>query len=221
MGIDLLHVHAADFHRTGGSVPEPGNEAGSGGLAAAGWADQRHGLPRLRCEGNVGEGRSFRTVIGEAHVLEFHPVAMGRFRMRRCFQSRSVHHLVDAAKGSVSQHCPGGGEHNTGKRRGDDGRKHRIENKICDEPGEIPAGQRAGGKEQNDWNQEDKGALRKGQIDRLRHPAHLVLVVSGLAAVILNGLLERLEGINRLLEDFHHGNAPDILGARLGHAVLC
>ena len=120
----------------------------------------------------------------------------------------------------MRQHRPGGSKHDAGQRRGDDSRKYRIENKICDEPGEIPVGQCAGGKEQNDRNQEDKGALRKGQIDRLRHPAHLVLIVSGLAAVILNGFFERLEGIDRLLEDFHHRDAADILGARLGHTVL-
>ena len=121
----------------------------------------------------------------------------------------------------MRQHRPGGSKHDAGQRRRDDSGEYRIENKICDEPGEIPVGQCAGGKEQNYWNQEDKGPRRKGQIDRLRHPAHFVLVVSGLAAVILNGLLKRLEGINRLLEDFHHGNAPDILRPRLGHAVLC
>ncbi len=56
MGIDPLYVHAADFHRAGGGVPKARDQAGSCGLAAAGRAHQRHRPPRLRCEGNMGQG---------------------------------------------------------------------------------------------------------------------------------------------------------------------
>ena len=65
----------------------------------------------------------------------------------------------DAAQRRVRQHHAGGGEHDARQRRGDDGGEYRIENKICDEPGEIPAGQRAGSKEQNDWKQEHKSSF--------------------------------------------------------------
>ena len=85
MGIDPLYVHAADFHCAGGGVPEPGNETGGGGLTAAGGPDQRHCLPRLRCEGNVGEGGDVRTVIGKAHIPELHPVVTGLLRVGRRF----------------------------------------------------------------------------------------------------------------------------------------
>ena len=59
----------------------------------------------------------------------------------------------------MRQHRPGGSKHDAGQCRGDDGGEYCVENKICDEPGEIPAGQRAGSKEQNDWNQEHKSSF--------------------------------------------------------------
>ena len=101
MGIHLFHIHAAHLHCTGGRVPESRNQAGRSGFAAAGGADQRHGLSRLRREGNVGEGGRFRAVIGEAYILKFHPVAMRVLRVCRYFQRWGIHHLLDAAKGGV------------------------------------------------------------------------------------------------------------------------
>ena len=59
----------------------------------------------------------------------------------------------------MRQHRSGGGKHDAGQRRGDDSGEYRVENKIRYEPGEISAGQRAGGKEQNDWNQEHKSSF--------------------------------------------------------------
>ena len=85
---------------------------------------------------------------------------------------------------------------------------------------EAPGGQGPRGQEQGRRNQEHEGPLGDGQVDGLGHPAHVCLIVLGLGAVLLNGLLEGFEGIHRLLEDLHHRDAPDILRASLGHAVL-
>ena len=89
MGIDLPHIHAAHLHRAGGGVPEAGDQAGGGGLAAAGGPHQGHGLPRLRCEGDMGEGGCLRAVVSKAHILKFHTAASGFLRMVRLFQFRA------------------------------------------------------------------------------------------------------------------------------------
>lgn len=220
VGIDAGHVYAADLHRARGRVPEAGDQAGRGGLAASGRPYQRHGLARFRREGNMGEGGHFRAVIGKAHILEFHPVALRCQRVLGRLQRGRFHDLADAAQRRAGQHHAGGGKHDLGERRGDDGGEYRVESEICDKAGKIAAGQSAGRQKQRGGNEEHERALRKGQIDRLWNPAHFRLVVLGLAAVLLDGLLKRLKGIHRLLEDLHDRDTADILGARLGHAVL-
>ena len=62
MGIDLPHIYAAHLHYAGGGVPEAGDQAGSGGLAAAGGSYQGYSLSRLRCEGHMGEGEGLGPV---------------------------------------------------------------------------------------------------------------------------------------------------------------
>ena len=168
----------------------------------------------------MGEGGAFRSVIGEAHIRELHTAVPGRLGVLRNGQRRRVHDRTDAPQGGGGQHHTGGREHDPGQSGGDDGGEHRVKGKVRDKHGEAPGGQGAGGQEQRRRDQEHKGSLGKGQVDGLGHPAYIRLIVLRLGAVLLDGLLERLEGPHRLLEDLHHRDAPDILGARLGHAVL-
>ena len=74
---------------------------------------------------------------------------------------------------------------------------------------------------QCDRDKKNERAFRKGQIDRLRCPADLAGIFFRFGAVILNGILKRLKGIDGLLEDLHNGNSPDIFGSRLAHHILC
>ena len=220
MRIHLPHIHAAHPDSAGGYIPEPGDQAGRRGLASAGGSHQGHRLPRLRREGHMGEGGAFRSVIGEAHIRELHTAVPGRLGVLRNGQRRRVHDRTDAPQGGGGQHHTGGREHDPGQSGGDDGGEHRVKGKVRDKPGEAPGGQGAGGQEQRRRDQEHKGSLGKGQVDGLGHPAYIRLIVLRLGAVLLDGLLERLEGPHRLLEDLHHRDAPDILGARLGHPIL-
>ena len=219
MGVDLLYVHAADLHRAGRSVPEAGDEAGGRGFATAGGAYQRHRLSRLGGEGDMGEGGHVRAVVGKAHVLERHLVAMRPLRMGGRLQRRGVHHLIDAAQRGVRKHHARRCEHDARQRRGDDGGEHRVKGEVGHEPGKAAAGQRPGREEQGCGNQKDERALGKRQVDGLRHAADVRLPVFRLGAVFLDGFFERLEGIHRLLEDLHHGNAAHVLRARLADAV--
>ena len=85
MGVNLPHIHAAHLHHAGGGVPEAGDQAGGRGLAAAGGPHQGHGLPRLRREGDMGEGGHLRAVVGEAHILKLHTAVLRFLRMVRIF----------------------------------------------------------------------------------------------------------------------------------------
>ena len=168
----------------------------------------------------MGQGRCLRPIIGKTHILELHPAILRRFGMLRHLQLRGIHDHADAPQGGAGQHDAGRSEHDPGQRCGDDGGEHRVKGEVSHKPGEAPGGQGPRGQEQGRRNQEHEGPLGDGQVDGLGHPAHVCLIVLGLGAVLLNGLLEGFEGIDRLLEDLHHRDAPDILGARLGHAVL-
>ena len=219
MGVNLLYVHAADLHRAGRGVPEAGDEAGGRGFATAGGTYQRHRLSRLGGEGDMGEGGHVRAVIGETHIFERHLVTMRPLRVGGRFQRRGVHHLIDAAQRGVRKHHARRCEHDARQRRGDDGGEHRVKGEVGHEPCKAAAGQRPGREEQGCGNQKDKRALGKRQVDGLRHAADVRLPVFRLGAVFLDGFFERLEGIHRLLEDLHHGNAAHVLGARLADAV--
>ena len=140
MGVYLSHIHAAHLHGARSGVPKARDQAGRGGLAAAGRAHQRHRLPRLRCEGNMGQGGQLGAVVGKAHVFEFHLVALRLLRMRGRLQRGGIHHLVDTAHSGVCQHHARGSEHDFCQRRGNDGGKHRIEGEICDKTGKAAAG---------------------------------------------------------------------------------
>ena len=220
MGVYLRHIHAAHLHHPGGGIPEPGDQAGGGGFAAAGGPYQGHRLPRLHGEGEMGEGGGGRAVVGEAHVCKLHAAVLGFLGLGRLFQRGGAHDLVNAAQGGAGQHHAGGGKHDPGEGRGEDGGEDRVEGEIGDKSGKIAAGQGAGRQEQRHRHQEHEGPFGEGQVEGLGDPAHLVLVVFRFAAVRLNGLLESLEGVDRLLENLDHRDAPDVLRARLGHAVL-
>ena len=139
--------------------------------------------------------------------------------MLRHFQPRGAHDLVDAGKRGAGQHHARCGEHDLGKCRGDDGGEHRVKGEVCDKSCEVAGGQSPGRQEQGRRHQKHKGALSEGQVDGLRCPANICLVVLGLGAVVLNSLLERLEGVDGLLEDLDYRDTPDVLSACFGNAV--
>ena len=220
MGIDLPHIHAAHLHYARGGVPEARDQAGSGCLAAAGGSYQGYGPSRLRCEGHMGEGGGLGPVVSKAHIFKFYTAASGGLRVVRHFQFRGAHDLVNAPQRSTGQHHTGCGKHDFGKRSGNDGGEHCVKGEVCNKSRKVTADQSAGSQEKSRRHQEHKSALGKGQIDGLGHTAHIALIVLRFGTVILNGLLKGFEGINGLLENLDHRYAPDILGARLGHAIL-
>ena len=161
-----------------------------------------------------------RPVVGEAHVPELHAVVFGRFGMVCDLQCRCAHDLVDPPQRCAGQHHAAGGKHDFCQSGGNDGGEYGIECKVGNEPGKAAGGQRCRSQQQCCRHQENERAFREGKVHGLGHAAHAVRVLLRLFAVILDGVLERLKGIHRLLEHLHHRDAPDVLGARLAHDVL-
>ena len=220
MGIELAHIHAAHLYRASIRIPEPGDQAGGSGLAAARRPHQRHRLSGLGGEGDMGQGGGLRAVVGKTHIPENHPIVLGRLGMLRYRQCRRVHNRLDAAQSGVGQHHAGGRKHDFGQRGGNDSGEHGVKSKVRYKSRIITGSQRTGSQEQHHRHQKQKGALGEGQVDGLGHTAHIALIVLRLGAVVLDGLLKGLEGVDGLLKNFDYRDAAHILGAGFGHAVL-
>ena len=220
MGIHFPHVRTADLHRAGGHVPEAGYQAGCRGFTTAGRAYQRHRLSGFHPKGNVGQCRQFRPVIGKGNVFEFHGIILRVLRDGWNGQYRSAHHLIDPRKRVGGLHHTAGHEHNPRKRRGDNGGENRIKGKVRHKVREVSAFQGGRGNQQCRGNQEGERRLRKGQVRSLGLAARAAGEILRLFAVILDGLPEGPEGINRLLENLHHGNTPNVLRTGLADVIL-
>ena len=54
----------------------------------------------------------------------------------------------------------------------------------------------------------------------MRDPAYVCLIMLCFCAVIVNGLLKGLEGVDGLLENLDYRDPADIFGPRFGHPIL-
>ena len=72
--VDLRHIHAAHGDPPSVDIPEPRRQPGNGGLAAAGWPDQRRDLSLFRRKGHIFQHR-FAALIGKPHMVE-HDIAV-------------------------------------------------------------------------------------------------------------------------------------------------
>ena len=89
-----------------------------------------------------------------------------------------------------------------------------VEDQVHQRGTHIPAG----GDEQRRRDQQGEGPVDEGKETGLARPAaHGVL--TGQVAVILDGGVESLEGVDRLLEHLYHRDAPDILYRLAAHAL--
>ena len=112
-----------------------------------------------------------------------------------------LHHRLAHIHDAVDHLTAGGGEQS-------------VENQVHQRGTNIPAG----GNQQRCRDQQGEGPVDKCKETSLARPAaHGVL--AGQVAVILDGGVEGLEGVDRLLEHFHHRNAPDILHRLAAHAL--
>ena len=112
-----------------------------------------------------------------------------------------LHHRLTHIHDAVDHLAAGGGEQG-------------VEDQVHQRGAHIPAR----GDQQRRRYQQGEGPVDEGEETGLARPAaHGVL--AGQVAVILNGSVEGLEGIDRLLEHFHHRDAPDVLHRLAAHAL--
>ena len=81
--VTLAHVGAVEPHRARRRVVEARHQGERGGLAAAGGADQRHRLARLRGEGQAVQRPVRRALVAEADGVELDPPVARRAAARR------------------------------------------------------------------------------------------------------------------------------------------
>ena len=135
-------------------------------------------------------------------------------------KDRRTHDLADPSQSCAGQHHTAGSKHDFGQRCGDDGRKHRVESKVGNEPGKAAGVKRCRCQKECHRNQKDKGSFRKGQVHGLGHLADICLIMLCLCAVIFDSLLKSLKGIYGLLEHLDHGDTADVFRPGFTHDIL-
>ena len=214
---DGAHVRAADQHRSGLRVPEPGHQAGGRGLAGARGADQRHGGALRHGEAQVVKRGLLRSLVGEGHVTEFHAVVLRLAGVRGVGlrQRLGGEDAVQAAHRVVRLHEGLRGVHDLGHHRHRDGAEQAVEQEVGQESAEI-AGVR--GDDDRQGHQQGEGAVDGHQLRDLRRLAELRVAERHLP-VFVDGLVEHAEGVHGLLEGLDHGDAAHVFDGRLVHGV--
>ena len=208
------HVHAAHEDAPGAHVPEARHEARRGGLAAAGGPHERHGGARRDLEAHVVERRGLGALVGEGHVLEADGVVARLLRVGRGLDHGGGEHLLHAAHGVRRGLERLGHEHHARHCRGNHGREDRVEREVGGKAGEVGL---PGGEKHRHRHEEGGRGAYDGERERLRGLAPLDGVVLREHRELLDGVVERAEREDRLLEDLDHGDAAHVLGAGLVH----
>ena len=214
MRVHRTHVHAAERHTPGVDVPEARHERGGRGLAAARGPHEGNRGAGGHLEAHMVERGGIRPFVGEAHVLEANGVVSRRLRCGGHPDHGGGKHLLHAAHGIGCGLERLGHEHHARHGRGDHCGKDRIEREIGDEAREVPLARRG---ENRRRDEEKRDAVDDRERERLRDLAPLHGVVLREARKLLDGVVERAEAVHRLLEHLDHGDAANILGARLVH----
>ena len=147
-------------------------------------------------------------------MVKGHGAAFRPLLALRLLHGLLAQNLVQAADGLVGLHHRLAHIHDTvdhlAAGRGEQG----VEDQVHQRGARISAG----GDEQRRRDQQGEGPVDEGEETGLARPAaHGVL--AGKIAVILDGGVEGLEGVDRLLEHLHHGDATDVLHRLAAHAL--
>ena len=215
MRIDVAHIDASHEHAARGRVPEARDERGARGLPAARGADERKRAPGGDVKAHMVDGGGLSPLVREAHVLEAHAVSRRALGRGRHGKGLGPHDAPDAGQ-RVSAHLRRlAHEHELGHRGGHHGREDRVEREVGYKAGKI----RLPGSKQKGHGQEERHKAVQGrEVHDLGTAAKRAGIVLRHMRVVDDGFVERLERVNRLLEDLDHGDAAHVLGARLVHA---
>ena len=212
--VQLPHVRAAHGDAAAVHIPEPGDQAGGGGLAPAGGSHQSHHFTGPDRKTHILQRGPVRTGVGEGHMVKGHGVTGWPFLDLRLLHGLLAQDLIQTADGLVGLHHRLAHIHDAVDHLAAGRSEQGVEDQVHQRRPHVPAG----GDEQRCRDQQGEGPVDEGEEAGLACPAaHGVL--AGQVAVILNGSVEGLEGVDRLLEHLYHRNAPDILHRLAAHAL--
>ena len=212
--VQFPHVRAAHGDSAAVHIPESGNEARRGGLASAGGPHQGDHLTGPDRKTHILQRGPAGAGVGEGHMVKGYGVAGRLLLSLRLLHGLLAQDLIQPADCLIGLHHRLAHIHDAVDHLAAGGGEQGVEDKIHQRRAHISAG----GDQQHRRDQQRKGPVDKGEEAGLAgSAAHGVL--AGQVAVILNGSVEGLEGVDRLLEHLYHRNAPDILHRLAAHAL--
>ena len=212
--VQFPHVRAAYGDAAAVHIPEPGDQAGGGGLAPAGGAHQGHHFTGLDGKAHILQRGPVRAGVGEGHMVKGHSVTGWPLLDLRLLHGLLAQDLIQTADGLVGLHHRLAHIHDAVDHLAAGGGEQGVEDQVHQRRPHVPAG----GDEQRCRDQQGEGPVDRCEETGLSCPAaHGVL--AGQVTVILDGGVEGLEGVDRLLEHLYHRNTPDILHRLAAHAL--
>ena len=162
----------------------------------------------------MANGRCFGTLVRKAHVLKAH-VAAGRvLGLGRHGELLGIHNASDARQ-RIGTHLRGlAHKHELGHGRRHHGRKYRVKREVGHKMREVRLARR---QQQRHGQQECHKTIERGKVEHLRASAERARIVLRHVGVFGDRVVERLKGVDRLLEHLDHGDAAHVFGAGLVH----
>ena len=155
--VQLPHVRAAHGDAAAVHIPEPGDQAGGGGLAPAGGSHQSHHFTGLDGKAHILQRGPVRAGVGEGHMVKGHGVVRQPLLGLRLLHGLLAQNLIQTADGLVGLHHRLAHIHDAIDHLTAGGGEQGVENQIHQRGTNIPAG----GDEQRCRDQQAKVPLMK------------------------------------------------------------
>ena len=211
--VHFLDIGSANGNAAAVCVPKAGDQAGGCGLSAAGWPYQSRHLAGADRKRHILQSRPLRPRISKGHMVKGYGGVCRAFLYAGFFHGFLVENFIQTPHGFVCLHDRLAHIHDPVNHLAAGGSKQSVEDKVDKRRPHVPAGCQ----KQRRRDQQGEGAVDKCQETGLPHTAaHGVL--AGQIAVIFDGGVKSLEGVDCLLEHLYHRDTPDILHRFAAHA---
>ena len=212
--IHVANVYAAHEHTTQGNIPKTRDQACAGRLTAARRTHQREGATCGNAKTRMVDGRRLGALVGKAHVLKAHIAASGVLGLSGHGELLGIHNASDASQRIGTHLRRLAHKHKLGHGRRHHGRKDRVKRKIDHKVREVRLARR---QQQRHGQKKCHKAVERSKVEHLRTPAKRTRIVLRHIGVFGDRIVERLKGVDRLLEYLDHGDAAYVFGAGLVH----
>ena len=216
--IHVANVYAAHEHTTRTNIPKTRDQACAGRLTAARGTNQRKGAACGNAKAHMIDGRRFGALVGKAHVLKAHIAANRVLGLGRHGELLGIHNASDARQRIGTHLRRLAHKHELGHGRRHHGRKDRVKRKVDHKVREVRL---ARCQQQRHGQKKCHEAIERGKVEHLRTSAKRTRIVLRHVGVFGDRIVERLKGVDRLLENLDHGDAAYVFGAGLVHLDQC